>query len=102
MYQVRDVRHKPRAELEFWREALKKRMVEAGYQYMAERAVKAGEHDGWLLELTAPVGAQDYSYLVGVFVVGRRIVLVESAGEVTRLEVRRQAVMDAIAKLKLR
>jgi len=99
IYRVRDEKNKPQAELAFWKEALKKRMLDAGYRFVAESDVKAGDASGYLLELNAPQGSQDYTYLTALFVEGDRLVIVESAGEVTRFKARRDVVMEAIGKI---
>src|SRR4051812_32282549 len=51
MYRVRSVKNEPKAELPFWREALKKRMLDAGYRFQSEASVKAANGEGYLLEL---------------------------------------------------
>ncbi len=101
VFRVRSEDNEPRAELAFWREALKKRMVDAGYALVSESEVKAGSATGYFLELAAPVGQEDYTYGVALFTRGKKLVLVESAGEVTRYARHRQAIMAAIAGLEL-
>ncbi len=100
MYRVRTEENDPRAELGFWREALKKRMVDAGYAFIAESEIKAGEKTGYLLELAAPVGQQDYTFVVAMFVRGSDLVIVESSGEVTRFAKHRDAVVKAIEQIR--
>lgn len=99
IYRVRDEKNKPQAELAFWKEALKKRMLDAGYRFVSESDVKAGAAPGYLLELNAPQGSQDYTYLTALFVQGDRLVIVESAGEVSRFKSRRDVVLEAIGKI---
>ncbi|MBI3179145.1 MAG: hypothetical protein HYZ27_05755 [Deltaproteobacteria bacterium] len=99
VFRVRSEKNEPKADLAFWREALKKRMLDAGYALMSESEVKAGEEPGYFLELAAPVGQQDYTYGVALFIRGSKLVLVEAAGEVTRYAQHRQAILAAIAKL---
>lgn len=101
VFRVRTEKNEPKASLNFWKEALKKRMQDAGYHFVREGEVKAGEQVGYLLELSAPLGTQDYSYLIAVFDQGERLVLVESAGEIARFAGRRDAVVTAIGKLGL-
>src|SRR5438046_765186 len=73
VFRVRSEENEPKAELPFWREALKKRMLDACYALVREGEVKANQESGYLLELAAPVGAQDYSYAVALFVRGSRL-----------------------------
>lgn len=101
VFRVRTEKNEPKAELNFWKEALKKRMLDAGYHFVSEGDIKAGEHVGYLLELSAPLGTQDYTYLIAVFDQGDRLVLVESAGEIARFAGRREAVVAAIGKLSI-
>lgn len=96
VYRVRTVDNKPRADLEFWREALRKRMLDAGYRLLAEDDVRTGNLDGYRLELAAPVGEQDYAYLVAIFVLGDELLVAESAGEVSRFQTVREAVLEAV------
>ncbi|MBK7757203.1 MAG: hypothetical protein IPI35_12555 [Deltaproteobacteria bacterium] len=51
-----------------------------------------------MLELTAPYGAEDYLYAVAVFPQGKKLIIVEVAGEVTAYEARRAAVLQAITE----
>lgn len=96
VFRVRTARNKPMADLAFWKEAMLTRMTAAGYRVITTGDVKAGDTPGALLELSAPDGAQDAAYLVALFVDGRRLVLVEAAGEVGRFAARRAAVVGAI------
>lgn len=95
-YRVRHVDHEPRAELTFWREAMKKRMTDAGYVFQREGDIEAGPMKGTLLEVAAPLGQQDFAYLIAVFDAGPKLVIVESAGEVTKLSAAREAVLAAM------
>jgi hypothetical protein len=101
VFRVRSEDNRPRAELPFWKEALKKRMLDAGYIFLREASVTADAEPGYLLELTAPYGQQDFTYLVAVFVRPEKIVIVEAAGEVADLAGRREAILEAIKGLKL-
>ncbi len=100
MYRVRTGENEPQAKLKFWSEALKKRMLDTGYAFIRDGAIKAGNEPGYLLELAAPVGQQDYSFLVAVFVRGSDLIIAEAAGEVTRFAKHRDAVVAAIGKIR--
>lgn len=100
VYRVRTEPETSDATLDFWKEALKKRMLDAGYTFLRESEVKASSQPGYVLELTAPYGERDYTYLVAVFKSGKHVVLVESSGEVRVFEKHRAQIMDAIAKLE--
>jgi hypothetical protein len=100
VYRVRSEKNEPEAGLAFWREALKKRMLDAGYVFVSEGDVKAANEPGYLLELAAPLGEQDYTYLVALFARGSRLVIVEASGEVTRFAPHRPAIVEAIGKTR--
>jgi hypothetical protein len=103
VYRLREEANKPEADLPFWKEALKKRMVEAGYTFFAERELKAmGGEPGYLLELTAPLGPRDYAYLVAVYQKGAHLVVAEAAGEVVRVKERHDAIIAALEKTLLK
>ncbi len=99
VYRVRREPNKPYADLAFWKEAMKKRMLAAGYRLSAEGPLAAGPREGYLLELTAPYGPQDYSYLIAIFVEKESIQIAEAAGEVLALAERRPALLKAMASL---
>jgi hypothetical protein len=96
VYRVRVQKNKPEADLSFWEEAMRTRMLEAGYHLVEEKRIKSGENEGALLELGAADGEKDQSYLVAVFVDGKKLVIVEAAGEVERFAPRREAITAAI------
>lgn len=102
VYRVRTENDASDATMSFWREALKKRMTDAGYSFLREGDIKsANVSDGYLLEVTAPYGLKDYTYLMAVFKSGKHLVLVESSGEVTTFEKHRPAVIAAVEKLRV-
>ncbi len=103
VFRMRDEPNKPEGDLPFWKEALKKRMLAAGYTFFAERDLKTqGGEPGYLLELSAPLGPRDYSYLVAVFRKGSKLVIAEVAGEVVPLKARHDAIIAALEKTELR
>lgn len=101
LFQVRAAEHKPEATLDFWREALKKRMLDAGYTLVAEGEVSAGSSKGYLLELAAPMGTEDESYWIAVFPDGKRLIIVEAAGEAGLFQTRAPALRAAITGMSL-
>ncbi len=102
VYRVRSKDNAPEAGLPFWREALGKRMLEAGYLLIREEPLKAGAVEGHLLELAAPLGNRDYGYAVAVFVSGADIVIVEAAGEAALLADKRAEIVTAMQALSFR
>ena len=99
VYRVRREPNKPYAEMAFWKEAMKKRMLDAGYRLSSEAPLPAGPRQGYLLELTAPHGPLDYGYMIAIFVEKESIQIAEAAGEVQALAKQRPAVLKAMANL---
>ncbi len=101
LFRVRSVKHKPRAELAFWREAVRERMEAAGYTVVGESDIQAGDVEGGLIEVAAPLGTQDWTYLVAFFPNGGRLIVAEAAGEIAILEPRMDAILQAMRELDL-
>ncbi len=100
LFRVRSVKHKPEGLLPFWKEAVRERMIAAGYTVQAEEDLQVGATRGALIELAAPLGTQDWSYLIAIFPQGNKIVLAEAAGEVATFDGRRKALRKAIDTLR--
>ena len=96
IFRMRSVKHKPTAELVFWKEALRLRMEAAGYHVLADEEVAVGPHGGAQLLLAAPIGTVDYGFLVTVVPLDHKIVVFEAAGEVSKLEQHRPVIDAAI------
>ena len=95
LYRVRTVKHKPEADVVFWREAVRERMLAAGYKVVAEEDLPGGGR----IELVSPLGQEDWTYLISFYLDGSRLVIAEAAGEVSRLDPRRDAIDAAMAAL---
>ncbi|MDH4319509.1 MAG: hypothetical protein OEV64_14060 [Desulfobulbaceae bacterium] len=100
MYRIRREKNEPFAELAFWKEALKKRMVDAGYTFMKDEDIDMGKRPGYLLELAAPLGTQDYTYLIALCLQDDQLVIVEAAGEMTSFKTRRQEIIATVQGLE--
>ncbi len=99
LYRVRVEKHKPKAELAFWKEAVRERMTAAGYKVVAEGDLEAGGVAGGTVELLAPIGTEDWTYLLAFFPVGGKMVIAEAAAEVTTFEAHREALATAMKGL---
>jgi hypothetical protein len=100
-FRVRRETVRQAAELPFWKEALKKRMLDAGYGFVSEKDIKAQASAGYLIEVAAPMGAEDYSYTIAIFVQDKHIVIAEAAGEVTRYKAHAKDILAAIEHIAL-
>ena len=96
VYRVRVQDNDPEADLAFWEEAMKTRMLEAGYHEVEAKRIKSGDREGALLELGAADGEKDQSYLIALFVDGSKLVVIEAAGQVERFAPRKAAIIEAI------
>lgn len=99
LFTVRCEKNKPRADLAFWREAMKTRMGQAGYRVTADTACTMQGREGALLKLAAPVGNQDYVYWIAFSLnpSGSRILVAEAAGEARKFLARQEDIAKAIA-----
>lgn len=99
MFRVRKEKNDPYADLLFWRTAMKTHMLESGYYFISESDIQAGNHKGYLIELSAPVGEQDFSYLIAIFTVEKKIVIAEACGEISAVRKRRPSIDKSIHSL---
>jgi hypothetical protein len=98
---VRSAPNRPAATLAFWQEALRTRMVDAGYKLISEAPIEASGAPGALLTLSAADGPRDLTYLVAIFVQGRHLIIAEAAGEAGQMKAQVPAVEAAIRGMGL-
>ena len=96
VYQLKRLENKPLADLAFWRVALKERLLKAGYVLTGEGAIEASGHKGYYIETSAPRGTLDYRYLVALFVLDKKLIVIESAGELAAYQAQREKIFTAI------
>ncbi len=74
-------------------------MLDAGYRFAAESDITAGERKGYLIELTAPLGAKDYTFLIALFMNDlKQLIIFESSGEISQFKKQRKEIVEAIDK----
>jgi hypothetical protein len=100
LFTVRTEDNDPKADLAFWRDAMKTRMSQAGYRVVSDTACAMHGSEGALLRLAAPVGNQDYLYWIAFSLnpSGSRILVAEAAGESKRFLARQDDIVKAIAE----
>ena len=100
LFTVRTEKNKPKADLAFWRDAMKSRMSQAGYRVVSDTSCSMKGTEGALLRLAAPVGNQDYLYWIAFSLnsSGSRILVAEAAGESKRFLARQDEISKAIAE----
>lgn len=96
VYQVRQIDNKPRADLAFWRVAMKEHLLKSGYVLVTEGELGDAARPGYYIETSAPRGSADYNYLVAIFVQDQHITVIESAGELAAYKARREQIFAAL------
>jgi hypothetical protein len=92
LLRTRAVKHKPRAELSYWTEAVQTHLSTQGYTLLADEELPGAR---WL-EWGLPVGEVDHTYVVVVKPDGRRIQLVEIEGPSEEVVARREALLAGV------
>jgi hypothetical protein len=98
-FRLRQVDNEPPQSLEFWAAALGRYMGDAGYVLVDQERFVAVAGSGIAFEWTAPVGEEDWIYLVAVVVAGDRILIAEAAGSVDRYRAHREEVREALTTI---
>jgi hypothetical protein len=101
VYRVRTCANQPYAEFEFWREALPQQMKNAGYRIIDDTVLTVSNNKSLLLELAAPLGEADYSYLVMIMVKKEKILIAEAAGLYDDFQRRKPEIIAALGKAVL-
>jgi hypothetical protein len=96
VYQVRQIDNKPRADLAFWRVAMKEHLLKSGYVLVTEGELGDAARPGYFIETSAPRGRADYMYLVAIFVQDQHITVIEAAGELAAYKARREQIFAAL------
>ena len=96
VYRVRTLKNEPCAAFAFWKEALPKRMADAGYRIIADSTITISNKKALLLEMAAPVGQSDYSYVVAMAVNGKKILIAEA------FQKKKSAILKAIAAIVMK
>ncbi|GAB6097137.1 hypothetical protein JCM14469_33910 [Desulfatiferula olefinivorans] len=102
MYRVRTEDNTPFAELTFWKTALRKHMTDSGYRVIADADLTTKTLPGYQLELAAPMGDRDFTYLITLFVDGDTLIIAEAAGDMALFKQHRSAVDAAVIALGTR
>jgi hypothetical protein len=101
-FQARWVANVPRQDTAFWADALSHQLVEEGYAPAgAAETFRAGDHEGRILSWLMPYGTETWSHMTAIVVVGRRILLVEAAGERALYGRHRAAIIASLGTLSL-
>ncbi|MCF7929719.1 MAG: hypothetical protein K9L68_13735 [Spirochaetales bacterium] len=99
VYRVRMVANEPEQDLDFWAEALERRLGLRGYVPVESGSMGKGQDRPALswYEWSAPYGGEAYRYLTALSIKGDRILVVEAAGKRQDFLEYRSSVMDALS-----
>lgn len=99
LFSVRARKNEPKADLAFWREAMKTHMSQSGYRIVEDTSCAMGGAPAGLLKLAAPVGDRDFLYWVAFSLSpdGEEILVAEAAGEAKAFRARGADIEKAIA-----
>ncbi len=89
---IRAFKHKPKADVAFWAEAVQTHLLGEGYILQRDVPLDGAR---WL-EWAVPSSTEELTYTTVVRPSGRRIELVEIAGTAERVEARRGAILTAL------
>jgi hypothetical protein len=92
---TRAFKHKPRADLSFWSEAVQTHLVGQGYILQRDEALGEAR---WL-EWAVPSSTEELTYVTAIRPNGRKLELVEVAGTAERVEGRRDAVLVGLKQV---
>jgi len=97
MLRARQVENYPRADLQFWKDAMTRHMEEQGYVLGGTESF-ATRHalQGCTLTFLLPRGAEDWVLAETIFVVNKTIVLVEVTGEYTQYQAVEASLKSAL------
>jgi hypothetical protein len=98
LYRARNYKSKQDASDEFWAEAVRNRMEQAGYfGYQSEDIeTESLDNNRFLIKTIAPYGQDDFSYWIAFSSDKEMITIIEVVGEVSAFEKNKQQILTAI------
>ena len=85
MLKARQVDNYPEGDLDFWTDALERHLAERGYLMKSKDCFKTQTaKKACTLDFVLPYGTEDWAFSETVFIIGKKIVLVEAAGPFNR------------------
>lgn len=94
---AREVDNYPKATLDFWTQATRRHLAERGYAHHKTSCFKTTKAlPGCTLDFIIPRGDGDWALAVTLFVVDKRLILVEVAGDYARYAPVRDAIAAAL------
>jgi len=98
-WRIHHEKHTPMADLQFWKDAVRKRMGDAGYNITDSAFFKAQGQSGFAFELAAPLGQEDFRYLVGAVPLGTSLIVIEAAGPSEAYLHRKVKILEALGNI---
>lgn len=98
VWRIRSERHRPEADLAFWKRALRDRIQGAGYAVADSLEFRMGDRPAFALE----TGLDDQAWLVAIAPGPRRIVVAEVAGPLEAFQKHRGEILQALERIQPR
>ncbi len=100
-FRLRRTANEPVQTLEFWAAALERHLTETGYLLASREDFAAPAGPGVSFEWLAPMGEEDWYYLVAIVVSDDDILIGEAAGPVARYREHRASILDAVVTISV-
>ncbi len=79
---VRNTPNNPKGDLNFWKEAIRRHLDEAGYLFQAQKTIESNQthQKGEALSFIVPYQGEDWGFAIVIFVEEETVTLVEMTG----------------------
>ncbi len=94
------VDNEPASDVALWTKSLRLNLEQRGYKVRSEEAVTAGGLQGRMLRTVTRSENQDFGYICALFVSGKDLFIVESAGAYPEFQARENEVVKSIQTFK--
>lgn len=101
VYRIKAVATKEKTDLDFWKTALETYYKKSGYLIIRQNPIKASKVPGESFVLANTYAGRDYTYMLNVFVVDGKVMLIEAAGENKVFEKYQQILQQTVAATDL-
>ncbi len=99
VYRVKVLENDPKADLEYWTEAVRTRMEHSGYKEISKEEFKGTLPKLSSTKYVAPYKGKAYQYQIVIGVDGDDIYLLEAAGELEKMAEYQKDIDEAIKKI---
>jgi hypothetical protein len=100
---VRTVKPEPEKELDFWKETLYHQLEKEGYEQVGdEEQFDTANSTGVLYVWGLRYGGTDYLYLTAIVEAGKKLLVAESAAEVSVFQKYRESIEKSLASISIK